>query len=480
MKQIYLLILLFLTVGPMYAQPTYPTVISNLGGAQNNAILGVDHDGNGNFYFCGSHSDALQFVFATAPAGGGGAFLGKVDQNGAVYWIKQGGSSMPTADIAYDVAVDQNDDIYICGSIPAFTSATFGSATVPAGSGGFVAKYDASGNVLWAQGYSATIYAIAINNQNIPVINQGDNSIYKIDPSNGNPDNTAYGMLSGNLMSSKYHNIQIDASNNILVQGGNKVIKFDNSFNTLWSTPVTASLAETFRIYLDNAGNVYGTFYALFGSVTVGSVTKSNFPNGYLYKLDGATGSVLLCDSIFLNGAVSKIKAVIPDNNGHYYVMGDGAFNTPHVERITTSYSTLWDVGQTQQSPINDISVIANDCFFLGGKHTATTTIGSFQIAIPSGMTENSYMAFLCSGNVGINEATATHVNAYPNPTNALVTLEGISIRTAVLADVTGKQEAVYVNSNGQIDLRNKPSGIYQLMMTDINGERFSCRVVKN
>ncbi|MFN8154181.1 MAG: hypothetical protein U0Y08_07830 [Bacteroidia bacterium] len=331
MKQLYTLILLLLTAGFTYAQPTYPTVISNLGGAQNNQILGVDKDGNGNFYFCGSHSDALQFVFASAPAGAGGAFIGKVDQYGAVYWIRQGGTSMPTSDIAYDVAVDQNDDIYLCGSIPAFATATFGSTNISAGSIGFVVKYDAAGNVLWAQGYPATIYSIAINNQNIPVINQGDNSIYKIDPANGNPDQSAYGMLNGNLMNPKYHNIQIDASNNIIVQGGNKIIKFDNSFNTLWTTTVSASLAETFRIYLDNAGNVYGNFYALFGSVTVGSVTKSNFPNGYLYKLDAATGQVLLCDSILINGAASKLKAIIPDNNGHYYIMGDGAFNTPHV-----------------------------------------------------------------------------------------------------------------------------------------------------
>lgn len=477
-KQLFLLLCL-LSSGFLVAQPTYQTVISNLGGSQNNAILGVDTDHNGNFYFCGSHSDALQFVFASAPSGNGGAFLGKVDQYGAVYWIRQGGTSLPTNDVAYDVAVDQNNDVYVCGGIPAFAPATFGSTTLPSGNIGFVAKYDDAGNLLWVQGYPASIYAIAINQQNTPVINQGDNSIFKIDPANGNPDWNAYGTLSGNLMNPKFHNIQIDAANNIIVQGGNKIIKFDNSFNTIWSTAVSASLAETHRIYLDNAGNVYGTFYALFGSVTVGTITKSNFPNGYLYKLDAANGQVLLCDSILINGAASKIKAVIPDNNGHYYISGDGAFNTPHLQKITTTYSTVWDVAQPAQAPINDVCVITSDCFYIAGNHSANITLGNFQIALPGSTGENSYMAFVCAGNVGIEEQASANVIAYPNPSDGVFSLQGINAGAILLTDINGKQETIQLTTAGQIDLRNKPNGIYQLMITTFNGERYRCRIVK-
>ncbi|MBK7431726.1 MAG: hypothetical protein IPI62_12595 [Bacteroidetes bacterium] len=118
-------------------------------------------------------------------------------------------------------------------------------------------------------------------------------------------------------------------------------MKFDSSLNQLWSTPVTFSLAETFRLNLDNSGNVYASFYALFGTVTVGTITKSNFPNGYIYKLDNATGQPLFVDSVLIAGAASKIKEVIPDNSGNYYIMGDGSLIPPYCKNDISICYTL-------------------------------------------------------------------------------------------------------------------------------------------
>ena len=92
--------------------PIYQQVISNIAGTLSNTVSGVAHDNNGGYYFCGGHGDALQFVFQTLPAGGGGAYIGKTDAYGAVLWLKQGGT--PSAsDKAHDIEVDQNGAIYI-------------------------------------------------------------------------------------------------------------------------------------------------------------------------------------------------------------------------------------------------------------------------------------------------------------------------------------------------------------------------------
>ncbi len=480
-KNLLLTIGLTIAVLTLNAQtPIYQQVISNIAGTLSNTVSGVAHDNNGGYYFCGGHGDALQFVFQTLPAGGGGAYIGKTDAYGAVLWLKQGGT--PSAsDKAHDIEVDQNGDIYICGSIAGNQIATFGTTTLPAFSIGFIAKYSSNGNLIWVSGQPANIYSIAIDNNNVPVINYGESSIYKVDPATGVVDQNVAGALNGNLQNPFQHNIVVDGSNNIIAQAGNKIRKFDNALNTLWTTNVSASLAETFRITLDNSGNVYGTFYALFSTVTVGTVTKSNFPNGYVYKLDGATGNVLLCDSILISGAASKIKTVVPDNNGNYYISGDGAFNTPNILKMTTGYSTLWTKAHSSNAPVNDIDVIGSDCVFFGGRHSATVSFDNYTLALPSGSSgiDNSYFAFLCAGSVGINELSgAEKINVYPNPASSYVEFSRNDIESVMMIDINGR--VVYsAEVQERMDVSNLGAGVYQLIMQSTSGMRYKSVLVK-
>ena len=378
--------------------PTFQALLQNTSGTQLNEILSVAVDNNGNTFFCGRHSDTLQFGSFTLLPGQGGAYWGKADATGNILWLKQGGTTQVGGDYAAGITLDQNGDVYVCGAIAGNLIASFNGIPLSTMYQGFVLKYSNSGSFIWASGIGSRVFSIAIDNNNTPVINKGDQEVYRLNATTGAEILTPSAFIQGNLINSIFHNVVVDGGNNIIVQAGNKILKYDNNFNLLWSTPVTSSIFETYLINLD--GNVFGSFYALFGTVTVGTVTKSTFPNGYIYKLDGSNGNPMFVDSVLIAGAVSKIKEVIP-KNGNYYISGDGAFNTAHVLKVTPTYAVLWDKTLSNKARPNDIHFISEDCLQMGGSHTATVALDTYPLM--SGGTFLVVSLMSCIGKLGLN-----------------------------------------------------------------------------
>lgn len=475
-------LLITLTGFRIFSQtPTLQAVYQNNSGIQNNEMLSVETDNNGNTYFCGKFTGSFSIGSLNLPAGNGGIFVGKIDASGNPVWLNQGGNPTQLNDAGFDLSLNQNGDVYVCGGIPANQTASFNGTSVAAGSIGFVVKYDNAGNFLWAQGYSLNIYAITVDNNNDPVINAGDQFVYKIDPANGNLINSPSGSLSGNLQNPGLHNIVVDANNNIICQAGNKIIKFDSGFNQLWSTPVTPSfVAETFKINLDSIGNVYGSFYGQIGTVTIGTIVKSNFPNGYIYKLDATTGTPLFVDSVLIGSFASKIKEVIVDG-GNYYISGDGAFNTAAIVKISPSYSVLWTTVLTSSTPVADISLISDDCLAIAGKHTATTIIGPYTLTLPDqSMTANSFISLLCSGNVGIEENAnqLSSLQIFPNPSqNKIYFTKPVNFTSIILTDIIGKEINLPVSDNS-VDINVLNNGMYFIKLAG-ESEKNTIRFIK-
>jgi hypothetical protein len=476
MKQLTALMLIVLSacLNSLAQSPTFQSVFNNTSGAQNSTIFCVGKDASGNTYFGGTHTDAITIDGISLAAGSGGALWGKMDPSGNVIWMRQGGTSLPASDKVLGVATDQQGNIYFCGSTAGNLTATFDGTAIAAGSIGFVLKYNSTGTKLWAEGYSTNIYAIAVDNNNQPVVNYGESALYRIDPANGTLNQLTGGFISGNLQNANLHNIVITSGNDIVAQAGNKIIKFDNAFNQLWVTNVTASLAETFRISLDNANNVYGTFYALFGTVTVGNVTKSNFPNGYVYKLDAATGNPLFIDSILIAGAVSKIKEVIPDNAGNYYISGDGAFNTSHLLKMTTAYSVVWDRTLSANCKVNDVELLSANCLQFVGSHDNTVTLDAFTMSLPAGTSgiDNAYVAALCDGTVGVEENVLQNsaLTVYPNPATDVLNIKGDFSAVIRITDVIGREFKVKQTESNSVDVSDLTSGVYFLTIQTSDG----------
>jgi hypothetical protein len=72
-------------------------------------------------------------------------FLAKFDLSGNCIWAKQ--SSGTGISSGYGVALDKEGDLYVCGATSNY--GTFDSYAIS--EGGFIAKYDANGNCLWAK-----------------------------------------------------------------------------------------------------------------------------------------------------------------------------------------------------------------------------------------------------------------------------------------------------------------------------------------
>ena len=117
--------------------------INQLGGANNAVGVGDICMDPTNTYIYATGNFIGTAIFGSTTLTNSGFYLAKFDLNGNCIWAKQ---SIGLA-IGNSVTTDNSGNVYVCGIN--LISATFGSYTIPGG--GFIAKYDGSGNCLWAK-----------------------------------------------------------------------------------------------------------------------------------------------------------------------------------------------------------------------------------------------------------------------------------------------------------------------------------------
>ena len=215
---------------------------------------GIDIDSSGNVYICGRTN--------TSTAGNHDAIVAKYNSSGSIQWQRMLGGS--DADEAYDIAVDNSGNSYICGRTSGNDKA-------------LIAKYDTSGNLVWQrtlEGPSST-YAeqIALDSSGNPHIcgrHQNDLFIAKYNSSGtlewqkgltgyGGPGSSA-GYESGN-------GLAIDSLGNIYVSGDTNsgpgtydamLIKYDSLGNELWQKTVGGGgYANSGEVQVDSSDNLY-------------------------------------------------------------------------------------------------------------------------------------------------------------------------------------------------------------------------------
>src|SRR5207249_1049908 len=139
------------------------------GGAGSDFSFGIAVDAMTNVYLTGFFTDLATFDSTNLVSSGGQDIFVAKYSSGALDWVRQAGGATDS-DFGYGIAVDAVGNAYVSGTFQGVAS--FGTNTL-SGFGEediFVAKFDPSGNVLWARqaggGALDQGYGIALDGEN--------------------------------------------------------------------------------------------------------------------------------------------------------------------------------------------------------------------------------------------------------------------------------------------------------------------------
>jgi len=129
--------------------------VESAGGSGEDFGFGIAVDSLGNVYITGNYQGAASFDSVTkTSAGGFDIFVAKYNSSGSIQWAQSAGGA--SNDYGQAIAIDDNGNSYITGYY--YDAITFGtiSKTSKGSADIFIAKYNTSGAVQWAQSAGGT------------------------------------------------------------------------------------------------------------------------------------------------------------------------------------------------------------------------------------------------------------------------------------------------------------------------------------
>jgi hypothetical protein len=501
------------------------------GGIDFDRAYSVALDASGNIYITGAfESPAIVFGSDTlANAGYNDLFLIKYDAAGNILWAKRAGGGKE--DGGQSVTLDASGNIYVAGWFDS-PEITFDSYTLTnAGYENIMfAKYDAGGNVLWAKSAGGTgvdfLYAIACDaSGNVyltgefrsPVIifgadtlrrvGAGDVFLAKYDASG----NALWARSAGGTDFERADDVSLDASGNAYITGifnssvitfgsftltkvgiGNVfVVKYDADGNVIWAKSAQGSEYDYgYSVAPDASGNVYvtgsfGSPVITFDSDTLKTEGSSNI---FLVKYNSG-GNVQWAKSAHGYGP-DLAYSVALDVSGNPYVTG--WFDSPEItfgsytltnkgnrDGFVAKYdfngTVLWAKSFGGTSYDEGVSVALD----APGNACVTGYFYSSPIAFGSDKLTNKgsgdmFLAKLSSP-TGINEVEKSmNISIFPNPSTDKITIETPAEKegsTITIANIRGQVLLKHKANKSitTIDVSTLPDGIYIVKMVNKN-----------
>jgi hypothetical protein len=359
----------------------------SIGGSGWDDTYGVTTDPQGDVYITGDFQGTVNFnpngapVDLTSPAALGSSlwgdgYLAKYSPTGGLLWVKQ--FSTDATDWADPAAltVDAAGNILVSGIITGPT--TIGPFTLPGAAGhtydsvaGMVIKFDAAGDVLWAEQLGAASASANV---------------------------WLYGVTtdaSGNTyVSGQFTGTQNVGSTTVTALGSwdGLVAKLSPGGTVQWAKDLAGSsggYSYTQGIGTDKSGNVYvtGQFEgtaAHFGGLTL---TSAGGYDAFVSKLTSA-GAVQWARD--LGGtAASYGDGLALDRSGNVYIAGgtNGSSSTGqvYVAKLTSSGTVVWSGAYGtgpggQYASANSLAVDASGNLYIGGDFGGTVALGSFTL----------------------------------------------------------------------------------------------------
>ncbi|MBI3501011.1 MAG: T9SS type A sorting domain-containing protein [Bacteroidetes bacterium] len=341
--------------------PNWQWAKSPSGSFDQYMLYSVAADANGNSYLVGSfQSDSVTFgsiTLANANTGSADIFLAKYDASGNVLWAKRAGGI--GNDAGFSVTNDTSGNVYITGYF-ASTSITFGSTTLP-NSGIFIVKYDASGNVIWAKCRDGGSLAYS-----------GGNSIVI----NGNGDVYVTGGFSASTLTFGSTTLINAGLTNIFI------VKYDTLGNVLWAKSAGGmDTDEGLSIATDANSNAYVTGYFYSSSFTFGSTTLTNVYYGqtdiFIVKYD-SSGNVIWAKSA--GGTQGdRGNGIATDASGDVYATGIVISDSITFDSITLYNSGVFVV---KYDPSGNVLWAEGYAGLAGGSGTSIATDASSNVYV--------------------------------------------------------------------------------------------------
>jgi hypothetical protein len=428
----------------------------------------INCDASGNVYISGTFEDKAYFdgnyLFDTE--GETDIILLKLDTDGNFIWAKNMGGS--DSDKGYGIEIE-GGDLYMTGY---FTDdADFSPSVSLNGNGAndfFIAKFDLSGNLIWAQngggndddkGYSVTV------NSNGNIVCTGE---FRDNASFGNSTLSSYG------------------------HGDMFVVAYDNMGNKIWVVQGGGVGEDLGRhIKHDNAGNLYvGGNYA--GTSTYGSLQINGFGSGdaSLISYD-ANGNTL-----FAKGYGSSQndcgRSVAVDVNNNIYFSGE-YWDQITFDNTTITAQMLFDgfivkLGMTQPCAASANVVQDASCFNVCDGRASVSASGQapFTYEWSTSPSQNTEIAVdLCAGTytVSITDASGCIASSSvlinePSQTNIILDTDDVSCSGAsdgsAEVNASGNSPYTFIWNTSPAQYSNEATGlsggIYNVLITDASG----------
>lgn len=507
-----------------YAQAPDWQWAKSAGGADADVAQAIAADRYGNVYVTGRfHSATLTMGTTTLTNSGSGAdlFLAKYDAYGNVLWAKSAGGN--DNDFALSVATDTAGNVFVTGFVS--TSILF-DTVVLTNPGFFIAKYDTDGHVLWAksasnicqsQGNSVVIDAFGnayvggwyyysdLSVGTITLQNNGsaDMFIAKYDASG----NVLWAKTFGNSGLDLLHAMALDVYGNLLITGefsspslifdtitimhtiGDSsdifLAKLDADGNILWAkSEGGVNNDASFAIATDNFGNVFiaGNFYS--SPLIIGSDILTSYGNKDLFvaKYD-TTGNSFWAKKAGGSGE-DCVNSIAIDTSGNAYLTGLLQSYNATFDNLTLTNKSIYLAKYSTdgiltwlKSPLSDggaglsLATDASENIYLAGIFSNNITFDSIVLSSTSGSTDIFLAKTNSIAGTGIYGLTSpANIIIYPNPTTNHITIDppGASPSTYALSltNIQGQRllsQKVIIDKTHTLDLSTFPNGIYFL-----------------
>jgi hypothetical protein len=303
-------------------------------------------------------------------------------------WVRQIGT--PGIDASFSVEIDAAGNAYIGG----FTEGSL-SGDNAGDYDAFLAKYDMSGNLLWSKQIGTTSYDFAVSvatdvDGSVVITGATDGSLFGTNPGTREPFLAKYD-ASGTLLWSQQIRTQTSWSNSVAIDqignvyisgrtccglfetfahlGGAFLFKYDPSGNLLWFRQLDSDSDEgSTSVAVDHAGNAFVTGWT-FGSLGDGA-NDSNDQDVFLAKYD-ASGARLWTRQ-FGSQLDESGHDVAVDADGNAFITGGepGSFGgSSFLTKLDPSGNLLWSrqIGTANDDESTTVTVDAFGDVYISG-----------------------------------------------------------------------------------------------------------------